>query len=98
MGHHWTPTIQAYFPFYLEKNTFLMIKINKINWLGVGLCREDVIRSRKFTRFNGCGQHGVYVMDNSGWIYAHELEDSNYKRLGFSFKEGDFLTFIYDPR
>jgi hypothetical protein len=75
-----------------------MVKANKINWLAIGFCHEEIIQSRKYTRFNGTGQHGAYVMDSTGWTYAHEHHESNYKQLGFSFSDNDSITLIYNPK
>jgi hypothetical protein len=54
-----------------EKNTFLQIKVNRLSWLAVGLCHKGKIKRRRYSRLNGCGDHGGYLMDSTGWFYAH---------------------------
>lgn len=37
-------------------------------------------------------------MDNTGWIYSHDHQSTNYQQLGFTFDQNDVLTLIYNPR
>lgn len=71
------------------------MKVNRIDWFAIGFCKEESIKQRSYSRLNGVGDHGCYVMDNSGWIYASGSED-NYKQLGFDVKDSETLFVSYD--
>ncbi len=76
----------------------LKLKVNKVNWLALGFCHQDIIQSRKYTRLNGSGPHGAYVMDSYGWTYAHNDLTTNYKQLGFTINEQDIISIVFDPQ
>jgi hypothetical protein len=77
------------------KNPYFRLRVNKADWFAFGFCREGSIKQRNYSRFNGCGDHGCYVMDNSGWIYADKSDD-NYKKIGFDVNDNDIVLVAYD--
>ena len=54
-------------------NSYIIIKINKVNWMCLGVCIEDIIKKKKYSRLNGNMGHGCYAVDNEGWAYAHDI-------------------------
>lgn len=77
------------------KNPYFRLKINKVDWFAFGFCREESIKQRNYSRFNGCGNHGCLVMDNYGWIYADGYE-YNYQQLGFDVSNNEIVLISYD--
>ena len=57
-----------------------------------------MLQRRHYSRLNGSGEHGTFVMDSNAWIYASNHFTHNYQKKGFSLAQGDEITLVYNPR
>ncbi|KAG2370725.1 hypothetical protein C9374_014285 [Naegleria lovaniensis] len=71
------------------------VKINDhLGWIGVGVSREEIVKSQKFSAFETpYNTHRSYFMSSNAFTWSIESKE-NQKQHGFEFSKGDVLEMI----
>lgn len=67
------------------------------NWIAIGICHKNIIKSKNFTfSFSTLG-HGAYMISSNGGTWSNHQSGFNNVVKAFKFAKGDVVVCAYDP-